>query len=58
MKKLALGCGLVLLVTGIAASIAAYYAYRQVSGTFAQFSELAQAPDLERDVRKGASTLS
>lgn len=51
MKKLALGCGLVLLVTGIAASIAAYYVYRQVSSTFTQFSELAQMPDLERDVR-------
>jgi hypothetical protein len=51
VKKLAIGCGVVLLVTGIAASIAAYYVYRQVSTTFTQFAELAQVPDLERDVR-------
>lgn len=51
MKKLAIGCGVVLLVTGIAATIAAYYLYRQVSTTFTQFAELAEAPELERDVR-------
>jgi hypothetical protein len=51
VKKLAIGCGVVLLVTGIAASIAAYYVYRQVSTTFTQFAELASVPDLERDVR-------
>jgi hypothetical protein len=51
MKKLAMGCGLVLLVLGVAAAGVAYYAYRQVSATLAQFQEFSQVPDLERDLR-------
>lgn len=51
MKKVALGCGLVLLVTGIAASIAGYYVFRQVSSTVSQLAELSQLPELERTVR-------
>lgn len=51
MKKLAIGCGLVLLVLGVAAAGVAYYAYRQVSTTLAQFQEFSEIPDLERDVR-------
>lgn len=51
MKKLAIGCGVALLVTGIAASVVAYYIYRQVSTAVTQFAELAQVPDLERSVR-------
>ena len=51
MKKLAIGCGLALLLTGIAAASVAYYVYRQVSSTVAQFAELAQVPDLEQGVR-------
>jgi hypothetical protein len=51
MKKLAIGCGLVLLVLGVAAAGVAYYAYRQVSTTLAQFQEFSEVPDLERDVR-------
>lgn len=55
MKKLAIGCGLALLITGIAAAGVAYYLYRQVSSTVAQFAELAQIPDIERAVRKTAT---
>jgi hypothetical protein len=51
MKKLAIGCGLAILITGIAAAGVAYYLYRQVSSTVAQFAELAQIPDLERTIR-------
>ena len=51
MKKLAIGCGIVVLVLGFCGVGVAYYLYRQVSSTFAQFAELAQVPDLERSVR-------
>jgi hypothetical protein len=51
VKKLAIGCGVALLITGIAASVVAYYIYRQVSTAVTQFAELAQVPDLERSVR-------
>lgn len=51
IKKIAIGCGLALLLTGIAAGILGYYAYRQVSGTITQFAALAEAPELEKSVR-------
>ena len=55
MKKLAIGCGLALLITGIAAAGVAYYLYRQVSTTVAQFAELGKLSDIERDVRNRTS---
>ena len=55
MKKLAIGCGLALLITGMAAAGVAYYLYRQVSSTVAQFAELAKIPDLERAIRNTAT---
>ena len=55
MKKLALGCGLAVLITGIAAAGVAYYLYRQVSSTVAQFAELGNIPDIERAVRNRAA---
>ncbi len=51
IKKIALGCGLALLLTGIVAGGLAYYAYRQVSATFTQFAALAEAPELEKSVK-------
>lgn len=51
VKKLALGCGLAVLLTGIAAAGIAYYLYRQVASTVTQFAQLSQAPELERSVR-------
>jgi hypothetical protein len=51
MKKLAIGCGLVVLLTGIAAAGVAYYVYRQVSSTIAQFSGFADLPELEARVQ-------
>ena len=55
MKKLAIGCGVALLVVGIAAAGVAWYVYRSVASTVSQFAELGQIPDLERDVRNTAS---
>jgi hypothetical protein len=55
MKKLAIGCGLAVLVTGIAAAGVAYYVYHQVSSTVAQFAELGKISDLEREVRNRVS---
>lgn len=50
-KKIALGCGIALLITGIAAAVLTYYVYRQVSSTITQFAALAEAPELERSVK-------
>ena len=54
MKKLAIGCGLVLVLTGVAAAGVAYYLYRQVSSTIAQFSGFTDLPELEAGVRNRA----
>jgi hypothetical protein len=51
MKKVAIGCGIALLLTGITAAGVAYYVYRQVASTVTQFAELAKVPDIEKDVR-------
>jgi hypothetical protein len=51
MKKLAIGCGLVLVLTGIAAAGVAYYVYRQVSTTIAQFSGFAALPEIDERVQ-------
>ena len=39
MKKLAIGCGVVLLLTGVVAAGVAYYVFRQVSSVVTQFSQ-------------------
>jgi hypothetical protein len=54
MRKLAIGCGIALLLTGMAAAGVAYYVYRQVGTAFTQFAELGKVPDLERGVRNQA----
>ncbi|HET6577198.1 MAG TPA: hypothetical protein VFG66_02690 [Gemmatimonadales bacterium] len=52
MKKLAIGCA-VLLGLGIAGgATASYLTYRKVTSAFAGFAELGTLPDLERSVRK------
>lgn len=52
MKKLAIGCGVVLLLTGVVAAGVAYYVFRQVSSVVTQFAELGELPEIERGVRK------
>lgn len=54
MKKLAIGCGIVVLVVGVAAAGVSYYLYRQVASTFTQFAELAEVPNIERSIRNRA----
>ena len=51
MKKLAIGCGIVVLLFAVAGAGVAYYVYRQVSPMLTQFAEFAQVPEIERSVR-------
>jgi hypothetical protein len=51
MKKLAIGCLVVLVLGGVAAAGVAYYLYRQVRSTYTQFAELGKVPEIERGVR-------
>ena len=54
MKKLAIGCGIALVVVGVAVAGVSYYLYRQVASTFTQFAELAEVPNIERSIRNRA----
>jgi hypothetical protein len=51
VKKLAIGCVVLLALGVVGAGGASYYAYRKVSSTFAGFAELGSLPALERSVR-------
>jgi hypothetical protein len=51
MKKLAIGCGIVLLLMGVVAVGVGYYVYRQASSMIAQLRELDRVPEIERSVR-------
>jgi hypothetical protein len=51
MKKLLIGCGIVLLVAGVAVAGIVYYGYMKVRSTIAQFEQLAQVGEIERGVR-------
>lgn len=51
MKKLAIGCLVVVVLCGIAVAGVSYYAYRQARSMFAQFAELGQVPNLEQSIR-------
>jgi hypothetical protein len=51
MKKLAIGC-VVLLAIGVAgAAGASYFAYRKVASAYTGFAELGSLPDIERSIR-------
>lgn len=51
MKKLAIGC-VVLLAFGVAgAAGASYFAYRKVTSAYAGFAELGSLPEIERSIR-------
>lgn len=54
MKKLAIGCGVVLLLLGIVAAGATYYVIRQARAVFAQLQALDRVPEIERGVRARA----
>jgi hypothetical protein len=51
MKKLAIGCLIVLAVGAAAAGGVAYWGYLKIRSTVSQFAELAKVPDIERSVR-------
>jgi hypothetical protein len=51
MKKLAIGCLIVLVLAGAVIAGVSYYAYRQARAMFAQFAELGQVPEIEQRVR-------
>jgi hypothetical protein len=51
MKKLAIGCLIVLVLAGVVIAGVSYYAYRQARAMFVQFAELGQVPEIEQRVR-------
>ncbi len=51
MKKLAIGCGIVLLVAVIGGAIGTYYVVHKVTSTVADFTALGTIPDIEREVQ-------
>jgi hypothetical protein len=51
MKKLAIGCGIVLVVALIATAVGTYFVVNKVRSTVAGVAELGKVPDLERRVR-------
>ena len=51
MRKLAIGCGVLLVLGMVGAAGASYFAYRKVSSAVAGFAELGSLPELERSVR-------
>jgi hypothetical protein len=51
MKKLAIGCLLILVVGGVAAAGGAYYLYYRVKSAVSQFAELGKIPEIEDGVQ-------
>ncbi|HET8625153.1 MAG TPA: hypothetical protein VFM14_16440 [Gemmatimonadales bacterium] len=51
MKKIVIGCLVLLGILGVAAGAASYIAYRKVSSAVSGFAELGTVPTLERSVR-------
>ena len=55
MKKLAIGCGVAILLVGIVFAVGSYYVYRQARAVFAQLEDLGRVPEIERGVRATAA---
>ena len=51
MKKLAIGCGILLVVLMVGGAVAAYIVYSKVKSTVAEFAALGEIPAIERGVR-------
>jgi len=51
MKKLAIGCAVLLALGAVGVGSASYVAYRKVSSAVAGFAELGSLPELERSIR-------
>jgi len=54
MKKLAIGCAILVLVLVVGGAIGSYVIYNKVSSTFKGFAELGKVPELEHSVRNQA----
>lgn len=51
MKKVAIGCAVLLVLAGVAAGGIGYYSYLKIKSTVAQLAELRQVSDIERGVK-------
>jgi hypothetical protein len=51
MRKLAVGCGAIVVLLAIGGAIGAWWLTNRVRSAVAEFSELAKVPDIEREVR-------
>lgn len=51
MKKVVIGCLVVLAIVAIGGAIGTYLVYQKVRGTMAEFAQFQEVPDLERQVR-------
>jgi hypothetical protein len=51
MKKLAIGCGIAVLVIGAAVAGIGYYVYTKAHSMYAQLAQLGQVHDIERGVK-------
>jgi hypothetical protein len=51
MKKLAIGCGVVVLLLAIAGAVGVYYVAHRFGATVRQFATLGSIPDIERQVQ-------
>jgi hypothetical protein len=51
MKKIAIGCGIVLLLCMIAGAAVGYYVFRKAQSLYQQVAEFGQIPEIERGIR-------
>jgi hypothetical protein len=55
VKKVAIGCLVLVVVLGVLGAVGSYFVYRKVKSTVAEFSELGRVPEIERGVRNTVS---
>ena len=55
MKKLAIGCGILLVVLLVGGAVASYVIFNKVKSTVAEFAALGEIPAIERGVRNSAT---
>jgi hypothetical protein len=54
MKKLAIGCGILLVLLLVSGAVASYFIYSKVKSTVAEFAALGEIPAIDRGVRNSA----
>ena len=55
MKKLAIGCVVILIVAAVAGTFGAYWLYRRVTSSVSGFAEVGKIPELDKGIRNTAS---